>query len=99
VVNGSTGQVRGTLVNAPIGAEKTTAGTEVTAYQASVPGAAVTVQAGDYLEAEVGVRTLSYSAVQNTTLFTSGTSAITADGVGTSNAGSFIQAPVALTFQ
>jgi hypothetical protein len=99
VINGSTGQVRGTLVSAPIGAEKTTEGSEVTAYQAGVQGATVMVQAGDYLEAEIGVRTLSYSAVQNTTLFTSGTTPLTTDGAGTSNAASIIQAPVALTFQ
>jgi hypothetical protein len=99
VINGSTGQVRGTLVSAPIGAEKTTEGSEVTAYQVSVQGAAVTVQAGDYLEAEIGVRTSSSSAVQNTTLYTSGTAAITVDGNSTSTADSFIQAPIALTFQ
>jgi hypothetical protein len=99
VINGSTGQVRGTLIDAPIGAEKTTEGSEVTAHQASLQGAAVTVQAGDYLEAEIGVRTLSSSAVQNTTLFTSGTTAITTDGAGTTNAETFLQAPAALTFQ
>jgi alpha-tubulin suppressor-like RCC1 family protein len=99
VINGSTGQVRGTLVSAPIGAEKTTEGSEVTAYQAGVQGGAVMVQAGDYLEAEIGVRTLSYSAVQNTTLYTSGTTAIATDGSGTSSADSFIQAPITLTFQ
>jgi predicted outer membrane repeat protein len=99
VINGSTGQVRGTLVSAPIGAEKTTEGSEVTAYQVSVQGAAVTVQAGDYLEAEIGVRTLSSSAVQNTTLYTSGTTPITSDDSDTSSADSFIQAPITLTFQ
>jgi hypothetical protein len=99
VINGSTGQVRGTLVSAPIGAEKTTEGSEVTAYQATVQGGAVTVQAGDYLEAEIGVRTLSSSAVQNTTLYTSGTTAIATDGSGTSSADSFIQAPTSLSFQ
>jgi hypothetical protein len=99
VVNGGTGQLRGTLINAPIGAEKTSEGSEVTAYQAVVQGATVTVQAGDYLEAEIGVRTLSYSAVQNTTLLTSGTTAISADGTATADALSFIRAPTALTFQ
>jgi hypothetical protein len=99
VINSSNGQVRGTLISAPVGAEKTTEGSEVTAYQAAVQGAAVTVQAGDYLEAEIGVRTLSYSAVQNTTLFTSGATAITTDGAGTTNAETFLQASTALTFQ
>jgi predicted outer membrane repeat protein len=99
LINGSTGRVRATLIDAPIGTEKTREGSEVTAYQAAVQGAAATVQAGDYLEAEIGVRTLSYSAVQNTTLFTGGTTAITSDGVATTDADSYIQAPTVLAFQ
>ena len=99
MINGNTGQVRGTLIDAPIGAVKSTEGSEVMAYQLAAPGAAVAVQAGDYLEAEIGVQTTSSSAVQNTTLFTSGATPITGDGVRTSDAASFIQAPVALAFQ
>jgi sugar lactone lactonase YvrE len=99
VVDGATGNVRGTIYDGPIGGDKTGTGTELTAYGAHVTGAAVQVQAGDYLDAEIGVQQTSYNDTINTYLYTSGTGPVGQDGVSATNAMSVLQPPNALFFQ
>ncbi len=99
LVNGSTGQVRSTLFTAQIGVDRgNTFGTEFTAYgTANAP--AVAVQAGDYLDAEIGAVNTDYRSSVNATVYTSGTTPISSDAVGTSSAASFIQSPGPISFE
>lgn len=103
LVNGSDGSLRTTIFStANIGASRTTVGSELTCYSASISGGAFSPTAGDYLCFEYGcsVRNGDTSAITITsTTYDSGTTAITSDNVGTSDAQSLITSPVAITLQ
>ena len=98
LINGATGQIRSEIGEGWLGAYRATVGQEVTVY-GTVNGASLTVQAGDYLDVELGVQSQSSSSSGSATLYAGGTTAITADGVATTDASSFVQAPGTLTFQ
>lgn len=96
LVNGSTGAIRTNLTTALLGlgtASRTSTG-ELTCYSAAVTQAGATITAGDYLAFEMsltmtpGVHGGALTA--NTTGYTSGTTAISADAASTSDAKSFI---------
>jgi alpha-tubulin suppressor-like RCC1 family protein len=98
LINGGTGKLRGEVGEGWFGAYQNTGGREESAY-GTVPGAGLAVQAGDYLEVELGVQSESSSSSAAAMLSTSGSSPITADGATTSNAQTFLEAPGQLTFQ
>lgn len=96
VVNGYTGQRRGTIFDAQlIGAAGRTATAERTVYSATISGAALTIFDGDYLCLELGaaVTNAAAAAVPQLSVFTDGLTLISADDVATSDAQALLVAP------
>jgi hypothetical protein len=105
LVNGATGAIRTTIfaLGAPTGAATSLFNTtEFTAYSTTCSGSSATATAGDYLVLELGIlaQTVIHGAfTPATNLFADGTTVINTDDAATSDAKSFITAPVNLTFQ
>lgn len=100
VVNGYTGQRRGTIFDAAsLGAAGRTATAERTVYSASISGAAITVFTGDYLCLELGIAVTNSGAatVPQASVFTDGLTLVSSDNVATSDAQALLSSPQLLT--
>lgn len=96
LVNGSTGAARTTLFSLVFISVRTPSGEETAWSSSAAAGSSAVVTPGDYLSYELGVEeVVSTNAV---TLYTDGTTPITADQVATADAQSFVSCAQSLLF-